>query len=142
MAERLGSLEDSRALAATRVGRRPRAGASRANDTAAKQLCEGMWQQGHEAANPTAGQVGPLGLPALACMCCRHVIQPHWVPQDHGEALAVPMLDLRRCCCAPPWRQISGPPVPPFWRAARRRYRQVCALCDRRGALCVTHKHA
>ena len=45
-AERLSSLEGSRTLAATQVGQRPRAGASRASDTAANQPCEGRTATG------------------------------------------------------------------------------------------------
>ena len=63
-----------------------------------------MLQQRHVGSEITAGQVGALGRPALACKYRR----PHWVPKDHDEALTVSLLDVRRCCCAPPWRRTSG----------------------------------
>ena len=122
----------SRALAATWVGRRPRS--------------REPGHRGHVALKPDAGQVGPLGLHARACNCCRHVIQPHWVPLGHCEVLAVSILDLRRrsyckTLAAEVWDSLALPlgTVDASHRARCKEALLTAALsCGRRGALYAT----
>ena len=125
--ERLSSPEGSRALTATRVRRRPRRREPRQRPSS--------HARAQMAAEPAAGQVGPLGLPALAC---RHVIQPHWVPQ--GDCESKPLSVHTECAqvllCTALAADVRGclalPPGPLILRVARSAAGGR-ALCGRRG---------